>query len=125
MCVGEFSSNRNNRLAGKIRVRLIFIRLIAGENLAFSVLNPDDARAVIRQQITWLQVAVSVDYEWFKQAYPAGTLGMSLSFPPVRRSRNLMRHVPYGDGLQPTGQWNGEAPISTLPHGSKRLFDGG
>jgi hypothetical protein len=70
MCVSEFSSDRNNRLAGKIRVRLIFVRLIAGENLAFSVLNPDDARAVIRQQITGLQVAVSVDYEWLKQAIP-------------------------------------------------------
>jgi len=70
MCVSKFASDRNNRLGGKIGVSLIFVGLLAGEHLAFSVLNPDCARAVIRQQIAGLQVAVSVDYEWLKQAIP-------------------------------------------------------
>jgi succinate dehydrogenase/fumarate reductase flavoprotein subunit len=68
MCVSEFASNRSNRLGGKIGVRLIVVGLLAGEYLAFNVMNTQDARAVIRQQATGLQVTVSVNQEWLKQA---------------------------------------------------------
>jgi hypothetical protein len=116
LCVNEFSGDRNNRLGRKIGLCLLFVGLLAGEHLAFSVLNPDDARPIIRQQITWLQVAMSVDMNGSSKQYRPGrnALGSSLSCPPVRRSRNFMRHVPCGGGLQPTEQWNGEAPISNL-----------
>ena len=49
MCVSEFASNRSNRLGGKIGVRLIVVGLLAGEYLAFNVMNPQDARAVIHR----------------------------------------------------------------------------
>ena len=54
MYVTEFASDRKDRLGGKIGVRLIFVGLFAGEHLVFSVLNPDDARAIIRQKIARL-----------------------------------------------------------------------
>jgi hypothetical protein len=38
--VRKFASNRNNRLGGKIGVRLIFVGLLAGVHLALSALDP-------------------------------------------------------------------------------------
>ncbi|MBY0340672.1 MAG: hypothetical protein K2Q19_05860 [Rhodocyclaceae bacterium] len=70
MCVSDFSGNGNNRLCRQIGVRLIVVRLIDSEHLGFSVLNPEDARSVIREQIAGLQAAVSIDHEWLKQAIP-------------------------------------------------------
>ncbi|ASA12990.1 hypothetical protein IPC1174_09975 [Pseudomonas aeruginosa] len=68
MCVSDFAGDGNNRLCRQVGDRLIVVRLIDSEHPGFSVLDPEDARAIIREQITGLQAAVSIDHEWLKQA---------------------------------------------------------
>jgi hypothetical protein len=64
--VRKFASNRNNRLGGKIGVRLIFVGLLAGPHLGLSARDPEDSRTIVREQITDLQAAVPIDYKCLK-----------------------------------------------------------